>query len=419
MRSWVVLVFLLYSGLLAGRGNEFSIPYCSASYTKSEDLVSKDEVVNNIILQLEDYLDNSYDIKGTELKFHKGVSKMLRDLNEIVTDTLAPYESYVRQDFPGFSGLTKEKINDLSKINWESRITGNILVDSEAVGRDYIRSEMNELKQLLREELILYSNENIDDFGLEDPELINIDTTFNPTDLLIGIDHQLNPMPESDVQLTILDIEAEIDDPSKEDIVIDNDIAKRMLDIMASNNQLIEKISEEMSLMRVTIMEIKRDGEERDRAMYEDLNSKYLALRDAIASMQEGGTLDIDFSRTKPSTDKVPVEIKFNYGSVYLTASNKVALNQVFQEMLLNNKYKVIITGYADKSGNKEQNIVLSQKRADAVKYHLKKMGISENRMVVNYLGDVQSEEYNPDDRKVVIEWLEEVDNGEKIFGSE
>lgn len=419
MRSWVILLFLLYSGLIFSNG---PIGFChdkKFSIVHAQSLTTKDEVVSNIISLLEDYLDNSYEIKDTQLKFHKGISRMVKDLNEIVTDTLTPYEAYIKREFPGFSDLAKEKLSTLSKINWESKITGNVLVDSEAVGRDYIRLRMNELKQIIRSELILYSNDSIDDFGTTEPLVEDTDTTFNPTDPLIGIDHSINPMPESDLQLSIFKIDSIIADPTKEDIVINDDIAKRMLAIMASNNQLIEKISEEMSLMRVTIMEIKRDGEERDRAMYEDLNNKYLALRDAIASVEQGGSIDIDFSRTRPSENKDPLEIKFNYGSVYLTAANKVALNEVFSELLLNNKYKIIITGYADKSGNREQNIVLSQKRADAVKYHFKKMGISENRMVVNYLGDVKSASYNPDDRKVVIEWLEEVDSKEDIFGKE
>ncbi|MEM7163732.1 MAG: OmpA family protein [Bacteroidota bacterium] len=369
--------------------------------------------MNQIISQLEDYINQSYEMQSTSIKYHKSSKRMIKDMNQIVLDTLSPYQAYVMRDFEGFSDQIKTKIEFIADVSWNSNKTGNVLVDAGQVGLDYVRSKMSELKQKVREELLLYSNLHLKEFGQDiAKQIAKADTTieeFDPNQPLIPIEEELPFMPEADIQLQKFEIDA-VDNTVNLSNTIDPDLAQRMLDLMASNNQLIEKISQEMSLMRVSIEEMRREGEERDQAMYNDLNNKYLALRDAITQLQNEGNPDLNFSNTQPALNKGNVEIKFNYGSVYLTAQNKVLLNEVFSEMLRNNSYKLIITGFADRSGNKEQNILLSQKRAKAVKYHLRQMGISENRMVVNYLGDSGSASTNPDDRKVVIEWLEEVD---------
>ncbi|NND77200.1 MAG: OmpA family protein [Flavobacteriales bacterium] len=384
---------------------------------------NKDEVLNILIGQLENYLDNSYDVKGTGISYKKGVNKIMKDMHALVIDTLNPYQVYVKKDFEGFSDDIRSKLEFLGKVNWKSTKTGDVFVDSDLVGQDYIRARMNELKEQIKTELLLYSHLHLDDFGDVDPETkLPEDTvlTFDPNEVLIPLDDELIEMPESDMMLTVAEVDVTGTMPVNVGNTvsqrIDPDLAERILQIMSSNNQLIEKISEEMSLMRLTMEDMRREGEERDRAMYNDLNNKYLGLKDAIAQLQKDGSIDLNFASAQPIENKSNVEIKFGYGSVYLSATNKVKLNTVFSDMLRNPRYKLIITGYADSSGNREQNILLSQKRANAVKFHLRKMGVSENRMVMNYLGDTGSESYDPDDRKVVIEWLEEIDLGNSIF---
>jgi len=377
--------------------------------------ITKDEVLEIIIEQIDEYLNNSYEFEATSIKYVKPPKKMVKDMNQIVLDTLNPYQAYVLKDFDGFSENVLDKIETLSKVNWNSNKTGNVMVDASQVGKDYVRSKMKEIKSLVKSEVEIYSSRYLEEFGQALPEEFKTSepdtsiTPFDPNEPLIAIDERIEKMPISDIPFVMVDLDAmtnQLEDPDTE---VNDEVMQRMLELMASNNQLIEKISQEMSLMRVSLEEMRREGEERDKAMYADLNGKYLALKDAIVALQKEGNPDLNFANTRPIPGKGNIEIKFGYGSVYLSALDKVALNSVFAEMLKNSNYKLIITGYADRSGNKEQNILLSQKRADAVKFHLNKMGISKNRMVVNYLGDAGSENNNPDDRKVVIEWLEEV----------
>jgi len=382
--------------------------------------ITKDEVLEIIINQLDDYLDNSYQFEQTSIKYIKAPKKMVKDMNQIVLDTLNPYQDYVLKDFDGFSENVLDKIETLAKVNWNSNKTGNVMVDAGEVGKDYVRSKIKEIKSLVKSEIEVYSSRYLEEFGQPLPDEFKTsdpdtsDVEFNPSAPLIPINEELRAMPISDIPFVILDIETSSNPGDNANLQLNDEVMQKMLALMASNNQLIEKISEEMSLMRVSLEEMRREGEERDKAIYQDLNAKYLALKDAIVALQKEGNPDLNFANTRPIPNKGNVEIKFSYGSVFLSGLNKVVLNSVFADMLRNPTYKLIITGYADRSGNKEQNILLSQKRADAVKFHLNKMGISKNRMVVNYLGDAGSENNNPDDRKVVIEWLEEVD----VFGN-
>lgn len=424
------IVFIVFTfSLLSVRTLAYE-PILHASQTHENESASnttKDEVLNILIDQLEKYLDTSYDVKGTGITYKKSVKKMMKEMHSIVIDTLNPYKKYVRKGFDGFSDEIRDKLEFLGKVNWNSAKTGAVFVDPSKIGQDYIRSRLSELKEQIKSEVIIYSHMHLDEFGDIDtssklPE--DTATTFVPNQSLIAIDDKLEFMPISDSFLEISNVDfiskprdkTSVSSNNDSSIILNNDLAERMLDLMASNNQLIEKISEEMALMRVTMEEMRREGEERDKAMYNDLNNKYLSLKDAIVDLQKEGSLDLNFANTRPIASKENVEIKFGYGSVSLSATNTAKLNGVFSDLLRNASYKVIVTGFADSSGNREQNIVLSQKRANAVKYHLTKMGISTKRIVVNYLGDIGSENYDPDDRKVVLEWLEEVDLGRSIF---
>ncbi len=73
--------------------------------------------------------------------------------------------------------------------------------------------------------------------------------------------------------------------------------------------------------------------------------------------------------------------IQFGAGSDKLTPSSSGALKDL--AALLNNhpEWRLAVHGYTDNSGHPESNLILSQKRAEAVKNWLVKNGIEENRL--------------------------------------
>jgi len=67
---------------------------------------------------------------------------------------------------------------------------------------------------------------------------------------------------------------------------------------------------------------------------------------------------------------------------------------------------KLIVTGYADRTGDAAKNLLLSQQRANEVKRFLASSGLSPDRFITKYFGDRDSRDESSSDRKVMIEFV-------------
>ena len=76
-----------------------------------------------------------------------------------------------------------------------------------------------------------------------------------------------------------------------------------------------------------------------------------------------------------------PVRLHFETGSTALGSEDQKIVAAVAQKMKDTPDLKVDISGFADKTGNVEQNLELAQRRATAVRDALKAAGVAENRM--------------------------------------
>jgi SH3 domain-containing YSC84-like protein 1 len=74
-------------------------------------------------------------------------------------------------------------------------------------------------------------------------------------------------------------------------------------------------------------------------------------------------------------------EIYFDAGKSDLNADAQQNLNAVAQSLKDNAAWKVQVVGYTDTSGNKASNLLLSKRRADAVKKYLIDQGIDGSRL--------------------------------------
>ncbi len=79
--------------------------------------------------------------------------------------------------------------------------------------------------------------------------------------------------------------------------------------------------------------------------------------------------------------NEVSGEILFNSGTAYIHPSTYFALDTIVSILKKDSSSNVDIEGHTDNTGNAEQNILLSQKRADACKEYLVKHGISADRI--------------------------------------
>lgn len=139
------------------------------------------------------------------------------------------------------------------------------------------------------------------------------------------------------------------------------------------------------------------------------LQTQIEELRGMIRDLAENKSATIDGNNTKPNSKLKPIAVIFERGSYEITVYNQTLLNEVVAELMKHKNHKIMITGFADRVGDRNLNAILSQKRALAVRDYIVQRGIPQSRMVVNFYGDNKSQELNPLDRKVEIEWLTDV----------
>jgi len=76
-----------------------------------------------------------------------------------------------------------------------------------------------------------------------------------------------------------------------------------------------------------------------------------------------------------------PVRIHFETGSMALSSEDQKIIAAVAQKMKDTPDLKVDVSGFADKTGNMEQNLELAKQRASVVRDALKAAGIAEDRI--------------------------------------
>ena len=103
------------------------------------------------------------------------------------------------------------------------------------------------------------------------------------------------------------------------------------------------------------------------------------------------------------------VDITFPRGGAALTPEANKQLDLAAR--LYRDAHPVLMftTGYADRSGDEYQNVLLSARRAEAVKRGLVARGIPADRLLIQALGESElADTANPDseqNRRVVITW--------------
>lgn len=79
--------------------------------------------------------------------------------------------------------------------------------------------------------------------------------------------------------------------------------------------------------------------------------------------------------------------IRFDYDTATITASEKQKLEGNVEWLKKNSSAKLLIEGHCDQRGSTEYNLSLGERRANAVKAMMVKMGVSEGRLTTTSLG--------------------------------
>ena len=119
-------------------------------------------------------------------------------------------------------------------------------------------------------------------------------------------------------------------------------------------------------------------------------------------------------SRVEPTPTPVPDlpydvvhAITFAVNSTKVDVVQLIALKSMLDLLKSKPDYKLLLSGFSDKSGNATYNMSLSKKRVQAVKDELIKMGVNKARIVEQYFGSEKaSATHNENDRKVELKVL-------------
>lgn len=370
------------------------------------------------------YLDQIIAVNDEELGFKKSRKQVLKDLNAIVSDAVKYYDFKEVNEFKGFSDRVEEKIDDIDGKEWRK---SELFVRNADEGTKkemlyyFAQKEVNELKLLANTEVGNYSNDNLLALaetavkGLSDDEqeaLLNELKNFQKND-------ELSPMEVdfSSATITLLASEDEFvlpQMPTSQKGPDESTFEERVM-------RLLEENQRRMDRMENDIAELKKDrikdntvppsiSGSSDPALQAQIDEIRLMLAEILKRenrpVQAGK--DVIISNEGALVYNLPDKVVFNFSKAgySLDLGSKLMLNEIIDILAHQPSLNLMVTGYADKTGDPKNNLILSRKRAEAVKSYLVKQGINSDRIIMNYFGDRQSYIENPNDRKVEVEFL-------------
>ncbi|MGB0461929.1 MAG: OmpA family protein [Flavobacteriales bacterium] len=97
------------------------------------------------------------------------------------------------------------------------------------------------------------------------------------------------------------------------------------------------------------------------------------------------------------------IDVSFYTGSAKLTLGAQLQLNEIIEVMGRHPQVRVVCTGHADLPGDRQSNLALSRRRAEAVRAYLLQSGIEPARALLNFFGEERASTMGPSDRRVEV----------------
>jgi outer membrane protein OmpA-like peptidoglycan-associated protein len=189
---------------------------------------------------------------------------------------------------------------------------------------------------------------------------------------------------------------------------------ERILQLLESNNAKLDGMQQQIDVLRSEQLKLwQQQQDEKNLTMQkqiDDLREMVFALvkmnsGDAIA---DGSNTLLPPDNRNASIANVPgsMNVYFAKGSTKLDAGSVLSLNEVVDILGRTPQLKLMVTGFADRSGDPARNLVLSQQRAGAVKEFLVDSGLDADRFITKYYGDRDSQQESSNDRRVMVEFV-------------
>ena len=375
------------------------------------------------------YIDKSYQIGDDHLILLKNPSMMISEMSSLVNQGLEVFQ--IREVFFAFSLKVYDKLKSLDVMAW-SEVEYELLGDSQEERKEmltyFINSEILDLKGLCKSEISAFlKNEKAMQLPevwakkMYQPSDIESPISYQTEDFIPPLEYTLDEPISSNGFDQELSLPKSFVDEYNRQIKKQNKRSRRNKDQFTQEVlALLEQNSSQLISIQKDLAEFQKDNIVRDREIRKDNNEQVSVLQDQIDQLKnmiysdQRAPKELSVYENANANEKLIVYFEKN--SAQLSTQYEMELNKSLGILLKNPTLKIMITGYADKSGDPDFNSYISRKRAEEVKNYLNKKGISTKRMIMNYVGDISSNSENSGDRRVEIEYINEI--GQLDFSS-
>ncbi len=353
-----------------------------------------------LMAAIDRYLDDHVHFGRSGVSVDMPVAGLVRRIDGLVKASLPACAP--EMDFAGLSTATVAQLTRLAKVDWSQArfgIDGGDDQDKYLAIYFYVRAQRQELERLLRADLAPFEAVELLPGAVADPRYTAdvptiCRTVLDEQDFLCALDLGVGPSDGADVALT----------------------DEMLTRISAQARE--QAASADMPRVRRRDRWLKAELERiNGRIDGLDQRKELWALRDRLDGIEE--RLDdmdrrIEAGRADDGENPIAelgrltgrnITIDFASGSSTLGAEHQLLLNEVFEQLARSPHARVLITGHADSTGDPRSNLVLSERRAMAVREHLLRRGVAPERLLVNHYGSGRGAA-DGGRRRVEVEWL-------------
>jgi outer membrane protein OmpA-like peptidoglycan-associated protein len=396
------------------------------NYYEPADVKQLDQFQDLVSSYLNLYIDRCALLDNGNVKLKNSKKQTMHDLNNIVIGALDFYDYEKLKDFKGFSKMVENKLASIDALDFSKTDFANGAKDEESKSRMekfYLQKELSDLKLLVNMEVGIYGDDNLMVISSSDETVIDeaarqrlIDeyTSFDPKRPLEPIKVKL-----SDESLALINFEdtsslSANGLPQDGKPKNDKDFAEQVLRLLEANNSKLDGMQKQIDDLRTEQLKLWQQQQDDKNLVLQnqidDLREMVFALvkmntGEAVASSGNGMLKPGSGEGTVSNLPK-QMNVYFAKGSSKLDASSQLSLNEIVDILARSPSIKLIVTGYADKTGDAAKNLLLSQNRANEVKKFLALSGLPQDRFITKYFGDRDSQTESSDDRRVAIEFV-------------
>ena len=354
-----------------------------------------------IIYGLRSYIDNHYYSEKGSVVATEGSVEFNKSASAIVRNAIWIHDHPFHEAFKTFSPGFISKVAAIKKLDGMRLKTGSMELSppENGVMNLYAFQRMvYELKVAAEREAADFLDKYL---GKSDvvKSLDNPTTSKSTSPQLDEFIYQLQPVPRVADDLAAL--KPNVNDQSfnsKPSRPRRGDpYSAQIVELLAKNNKILENYGYRFEDLQNQINEIRND--QSVEGVRDEVKAMSEMIREVLNARPGGASANAPVTSAFQSS----IILIFDKNEYDLSIGQQAQLNKAVLELRLDPSLTALVNGYADKTGDAEINARISRLRALAVGDYLNDQGVASNRLIINFLGDQESDSANPADRKVEV----------------